>query len=139
MGEKGYNQTLGKSGKRYPKGFPYPDSKCESPAGAALEPPRCQTIDYSRHSRRIGHTLVNPAGAAVTPFRHRKIDYSHHNRRTGHALSVDAATEYVEEWGADRSFSDIEDDWNHDYGYDDLGDDDYNIDNDIDFWRRVGD
>jgi len=29
----------------------------------------------------------------------------------------------MEEWGADRSFSDIEDDWNHDYGYDDFGDD----------------
>lgn len=29
----------------------------------------------------------------------------------------------------DRSFSDIEDDW----------DDDYNIDNNGDFWRRAGD
>ena len=82
---------------------------------------------------------MNPAGAAVTPFRYRKVDYSRHNRRIGHALSVDAVTEYVEEWGADRSFSDIEDDWNHDYGYDDLGDDDYNINNNIDFWRRVRD
>lgn len=38
-------------------------------------------------------------------------------------------TEYVEEWGTDRSFSDIEDDWDHDY----------DIDNDGDFWRRAGD
>jgi len=81
VGEKGHNQTLGKSGKRHPNGFPYPDGEWESPAGAALEPPRCQKIDHSRH-----------------------------NQRTGHALSVDTATEHVEEWGADRSFSDIEDD-----------------------------
>ena len=50
-----------------------------------------------------------------------------------------SATEYMEEWGTDRSFSDIEDDWDHDYGFDDLGDKDYDIDNDGDFWRRAGD
>jgi hypothetical protein len=54
------------------------------------------------------------------------------------------ATEYIEEWGTARGFSDIEDDWDHDYGGynygdDDLGDDDYDIDNDSDFWRRAGD
>jgi len=27
----------------------------------------------------------------------------------------------------------------HDHVYDDLGDDDYDIDNDSDFWRRAGD
>jgi hypothetical protein len=46
-------------------------------------------------------------------------------------------TEYVEEWGSGRSFGDFEDDWDHDYGYDD--DDAYDIDNDSDFWRRAGD
>jgi hypothetical protein len=74
VGEKDYNQTLGKSGKRHPKGFPYPVSKCESPAGAALEPPRYQRIDRKSHSQRTGHTLVNPLGAAVTPLRYQKID-----------------------------------------------------------------
>lgn len=29
--------------------------------------------------------------------------------------------------------------WDRDHGYDDLGDDDYDIDNDSDFWRRAGD
>ncbi|CAF9924692.1 hypothetical protein IMSHALPRED_006266 [Imshaugia aleurites] len=49
-----------------------------------------------------------------------------------------SAVEYVEEWGTDRSFGDI--DCDHDHGSDDhLGDDDYDIDNDSDFWRRAAD
>lgn len=51
MGEKGYNRTLGKSGKRYPKGFRYPTSEYESPVGADLEPPRCRRIDCKSLSR----------------------------------------------------------------------------------------
>ena len=35
MEEKGHNQTLGKSGKRDPKEFPYTVGECESPASAA--------------------------------------------------------------------------------------------------------
>jgi len=42
----------------------------------------------------------------------------------------------VGEWGPDRSFSDIEDDWDHDYGYDDLGDDDYDIS--VVLYHRLG-
>jgi hypothetical protein len=48
-----------------------------------------------------------------------------------------STTEYVEEWGSDRSFGDFEDDLDHYYGYDD--DDAYEIDNDSDFWRRAAD
>jgi hypothetical protein len=70
VGEKGHIQTLGKSGKRHPREFPYPVGECESPAGAASEPPRCRRIDRKSHSRRTGHALVNPAGAAATPLRY---------------------------------------------------------------------
>jgi hypothetical protein len=45
-----------------------------------------------------------------------------------------STTEYVEELGSERSFGDFEYD---DYRYND--DDDYDIDNDSDFWRRAGD
>jgi hypothetical protein len=54
-----------------------------------------------------------------------------------------SATEYVKESDFDRSFSDIEDDdyrYGDDYRYyDGGGGDDYDIDDDSDFWRRVGD
>jgi hypothetical protein len=50
-----------------------------------------------------------------------------------------STTEYVEEWGSDRSFGDLEDDWDHDYAYDHDDDDAYDIDNDSDFWRRAAD
>lgn len=59
-------------------------------------------------------------------------------RMESHGWAI-SATEYAEEWGTDKSFSGIEDDWDHDYGFDDFGDDDYDIDNDCDFWRRAGD
>ena len=49
-----------------------------------------------------------------------------------------STTEYVEEWGSDRSFGDFEDDWDRDYGSDDYYDA-YNIDNDGGFWRRAAD
>jgi hypothetical protein len=49
-----------------------------------------------------------------------------------------STTEYVEEWGSDRSFGDFEDDSDHYYGYDD-DNDAYDIDNDSDFWRRAAD
>lgn len=39
-----------------------------------------------------------------------------------------SATEYVDDWS-------IEDEWNDNYGYNDLGDCDYIID--YDFWRRA--
>ena len=32
-----------------------------------------------------------------------------------------SATEYVGEWSTDRSFGDIEDNWDHDYGFENLG------------------
>jgi hypothetical protein len=86
VGEKGHNETLGKSGKRYLKEFPYPVGECESPAGAAAEPPRCRKIDRSPRSRRTAHALVNPAGTTTTPLRYRKIDRSPRSRRTVHAL-----------------------------------------------------
>jgi hypothetical protein len=45
--------------------------------------------------------------------------------------------EHEEELGSDRSFADFEDDYD---GYDhDISDDDYDIGNDSDFWRRAGD
>ena len=69
MGEKGHNQTLGKSGKT--KGFLYPDGEHGDPAGAAVVPFRCRKLDHSRRSRRTGRALVNPAGAAVRPLRYR--------------------------------------------------------------------
>ena len=50
-----------------------------------------------------------------------------------------STTEYVEEWGSDRSLDDFEDDWDHTCGYDDDDDDAYDIDNDSDFWRRAAD
>ena len=53
MKGKGHNQTLGKSGKRYPKGFPYPVSACGSPAGATLEPLRRRRIDYREHNGNL--------------------------------------------------------------------------------------
>ncbi|KAL2211079.1 hypothetical protein CC79DRAFT_1331447 [Sarocladium strictum] len=43
--------------------------------------------------------------------------------------------EVYEYWG--RDFSD--DDYDNDYGYDEAGYDDYDIDNDSDFWRRAAD
>lgn len=48
--------------------------------------------------------------------------------------------ERIEEWNDDRSFSDFEDYGDRDYGYEDEDyNDDYDIDNDSDFWRRAGD
>lgn len=63
---------------------------------------------------------------------------STHIRRTmeNYGWTIKVA-EQVEESGSDRPFSDIEDD---DYRYNhDSGDDDYDIDDDSDFWRRAGD
>jgi len=84
VGEKGYNRTLGKSGKRYPKGSPYPVGEYESPASTVATPPRRRRIDRRSHSRRTGHALVNPAGAVATPLRYRKIDRSRRSQRTEH-------------------------------------------------------
>jgi hypothetical protein len=63
---------------------------------------------------------------------------SDHIRREmkSHGWTI-STTEHVEELGSDRSFGDIEDD-DHRYNYD-IGDDDYDIDNDSDYWRRAGD
>ena len=47
-------------------------------------------------------------------------------------------TEDDEDWDRGRRFSDTEDEWGDDYGYD-PGEDDYDIDNDSDFWRRAAD
>ena len=84
MREKGHNQTLGKSGKRHPKGFPYPVGEYGSPAGAVVAPLRCRKLDHSPNSRR--RALVSSTGAAVAPLRCRRIDRSRHIQRTGHAL-----------------------------------------------------
>ena len=64
---------------------------------------------------------------------------SDHIRRKieSHGWTI-SITEYVEEEDFDRSFSDFESD---DYGYNSGRDtdDNYDIDNDSDFWRRAGD
>jgi hypothetical protein len=52
-----------------------------------------------------------------------------YKKENGESQMDISATEYVEEWGTDRFFSDTENDL----------DDDYDIDNDSDFWRRAGD
>jgi len=39
----------------------------------------------------------------------------------------------MEQWGYDGSSSNIEDEWDHDDGYDDVKNDDYDIDNDSDY------
>jgi hypothetical protein len=74
VGEKGHNQTLGKSGKEYPKGSPYPVGECDSTAGAAPEPPDYRRIDRSRHSRRTGRALVNPVVATIRTLRNQSDD-----------------------------------------------------------------
>jgi hypothetical protein len=84
VGEKGHNQTLGKSGKRHPKGFPYPVSEYGGPAGAAVAPLHCRKLDHSHYSRR--RVLVSSAGAAVAPLCCRKLEHSRHSRRTGRVL-----------------------------------------------------
>ena len=42
-------------------------------------------------------------------------------RRLGNHGWTISATEYVWEWSTDRSFGDIEDNWDHDYGFENLG------------------
>ena len=61
--EKGHNQRLGKSGKRYLKGYPDPADECESSAGAAPEPHRCRRIDRKSHTRKTEHARASLVGA----------------------------------------------------------------------------
>lgn len=68
VGGKGHNQTLGKTGKIYPKASPYSVDELESPAGAVAAPLRHRKIDYSHYSQRLGRVLVNLAGAVAVPL-----------------------------------------------------------------------
>jgi len=90
-------------------------------------------------------TLVNTRFRAVSSLQDIIVEVyedgpSDYIRRKieNHGWTVNT-TEYVEEWGSDRSFGDFEDDWDYDYGYDGGDDDAYDIDNDSDFWRRAAD
>ena len=61
--EKGHGHRLGKSEKRYLKGYPDPTDECETPAGATPEPNRCRRIDHKSHTRRMERGRASPAGA----------------------------------------------------------------------------
>ena len=49
------------------------------------------------------------------------VDFENDNRLfTTNALFVDVTTKYVKKWNVDKSFNDIENDWNHDHDFDDF-------------------
>ncbi|KAF2252374.1 hypothetical protein BU26DRAFT_517013 [Trematosphaeria pertusa] len=104
-------------------------------------------LDALDNFRVVGEALklVNTRFRAISSLQEIIVEVyedgpSDHMRREmkSHGWTI-STTEYVEESGFDESFSDLEDYYS---GYDDDGgdcDDDYDIDNDSDFWRRAGD
>jgi hypothetical protein len=99
--EKGHTQMLGKSGKRYLKGFPDSADECESSAqhvraslvGAGQGPLRYRTIDYNSHSRRTEHVRASLVGAGQEPLRWRNDGRMLYSRRHARVRLVCAAAE----------------------------------------------
>ena len=48
-------------------------------------------------------------------------------------------TEYIKEWGSNKSLGNFKDNWDYNYGYNNNNNNAYNINNNSDFQRRAAD